>query len=269
MLDLTICSVSFNAQDYLRLNHKLTLPQDTRWFVVKNTRKEPEITFCESIFGIDNVTDPKMPTEFPGQAGKGSFHHALALNKAIESGHLNTRFVLFIDPDFYIIPSLTSCIQHMLEQDLTFFGAPYLLEHDKIRIQNFPVAFCMFVDTSKVDLRDFDFLPNHSGKILADTGYNVYKQYKEDGRFQYDCVLPQAPDYKTDHPCTNLDLKSLYGLVPNIPMDQYYWRNKLFGIHVHMKLHLRTPDEMMQRANIQTKEIKKIVKVVRSYDQII
>ncbi len=245
------------------------LPNHVKWLAVKNTRKERDIEFMDQLNGIDNVLDPNMPSTIAGQVGKGSYHHALALNKACKSGKLTSRFVLFLDPDFFIVPSLEDCINYMLSNDLAFFGAPYMLEAGKKRIQGFPVAFCMFIDTSKVPITQLDFTPEPLEEMLADTGYKIYKRFVAQSPLKFDAATPPKPDFKTTHKYSNDSLSSAYGVVPNIPLDEYFWNGKLFGLHCHMKLHLRSPEEVIRRSKQHCKEIHKIVDLVRKYDSAI
>lgn len=244
------------------------IPQDIKWLVVKNCRKDPVMDFVDEMVGIDDLNDPEMPKSFDSLVGRASYHHALAYNKVCRSGKLVSRFVLFMDPDFFIIPPLDKCIEYMLLNKLDFFGAPYLIQRGKNRIQDFPVAFCMFVDTTKVDISKFDFMPGESSSIMQDTGYKIYKEALNDSSIKYKAVLPPKPDFDTIYPSSKHSLSSVYGIAPQIPVDQYFWQDQLFGLHCHMKLHLRDSDEVFRRTKIQTKEVRKIVEIVRNqHDQ--
>ena len=262
MLDLIICSVSYNSSSYLRLNRQLTVPT-VDWLVVQNGEKD-KLTKPEFIV-LDGVPRPKE--SYDGFIGTASFHHAAGLNKACEWLIQNSRcrYILFLDPDFFIIPSLDKCIEHMKVNDLAFFGAPYTIDPKKPRIQDFPVAFCMFVDTYKVPLNDWNFLPKSEAKptIMKDTGYQIYSAHK--GVSKHDIVLPNI-DGKSEFVHTNDSLLSAYGIVPAFKCDQYFWQDKLFGVHFHAKLHLRKEQQVIVQSAMQTTEIKKIVKHVRSYD---
>jgi hypothetical protein len=155
---LTICSVSFRSASYLKLNRSLTAalnPQATwKWVVVENT---PEHS-GDKIEGRDGfIVLDGIPQTFAGPAS-GSYHHGTALNKTL--AQIQTRFALFLDPDFYIVrPNwMREVIAHMLENDLAFFGAPW---HPRWvqKYRYFPCVHCMFVDLEKVDISDFDFTP--------------------------------------------------------------------------------------------------------------
>lgn len=261
MLDLTICSVSFDSLEYLNLNRQLTTPEAIDWFVVRNSPREYFLNTLDFHI-IDGVSRPADSHD--GFVGTASYHHGSALNHACKyfiDNNIYSRYILFIDPDFFIIPTLSDCIDHMKDNKLAVFGAPYAIEPNKTRIQGFPVAFCMFIDREQIDLKTLDFIPrNDVANIVADTGYNVYMDCINKG-LKYEAVLPHSGP--TQHPHTILSLSSAYGIVPPFKLDEYFWRNRLFGIHCHMKLHLRNNKEIKQRSVLQTVEIKKIVKNVR------
>jgi hypothetical protein len=259
MLDLKICSVSFNSYEYLRINRAYMTPQ-VDWLVISNKQGERVPDGFETMEGV-----PPIPPNPSAKIGYASYHHAAALNKACRSGKLDKRYILFLDPDFFILPSLERCIKHMEENNLAFFGAPYAIEPTKLRLQDFPVAFCMFVDSTQVDVENLDFSPQEHSDIVADTGYNIYKQYISDGKLGWDSAVPHfAGD--THYPRFRKSIKDLYGIASEMKMDQYFWEEKLFGIHFHMKLHLRNDSEVINRSVAHTREVISIIKTVRKYD---
>ena len=159
---LTVCSVCTPAvKPYIELNWNLTTQLNRRdgwnWIVVDNS-EEPSASLskfgddrCEIIEGVGS--DKAIP-----EGRRGSYHHAAALNKAMM--HIRTRFVLILDPDFYIVVRgwADRVISHMMKNDLAFFGAPYNPRwYTKYRY--FPCAHCLFVDLSKVPTEALDFTP--------------------------------------------------------------------------------------------------------------
>lgn len=265
MLDLKICSVSFNAYEYLKLNEKLMHPNSVEWVIVSN---KPGENIPESMTKIDGV--PPVPPVAPNaKIGAASYHHALALNKGCRSGLLDKRYVLLLDPDFFIIPSLHECVAHMQENNLAFFGSPYMIEPTKNRLQDFPVAFCMFIDTHQVDVSALDFTPFESPDRMADTGFNVYNNVIQENRLKWEATIPYFDGGSSKFPHTNKSIKERYGIATDMKMDQYFWKDKLFGLHCHMKLHLRTDKQTEERAAAHTKAVASIVKTVRKYDSAI
>lgn len=255
MLDLTVCSVSYDSFDYLNLNTNLTIPHGIDWVVALNKQKERPSLFVRSVPGVPEPTD--VPEGF---VGKASYHHAAALNMLCQTQEFKTRYVLFLDPDFFIVPRLDYILDYMRGGDLSFFGAPYYLEEGKVRVYDFPVAYCMFVDSTKVDIKGLDFTvtPNR------DTGYKIYEKYKFSPEHKYEAVLPHYSRNHSIIPTTTMSIQSKYGYVPQSKMDQFFWQDKLYGVHVHCKLHLRGPEDIKLRAKAHIKDIKNIIGLSRN-----
>jgi hypothetical protein len=233
MNDLTICSVSFHSGLHLAANYELTRQAngDVAWIVAQNGPFE----------GLDRfkvVAGAAPPTSIgPGNQNIkiASYHHALGLNATIP--HIKTRYALFLDPDFFVVPPLGLVIDHMKSRELSFFGAPYAIDPQKPRRQDFPCAFCMFVDSQRVDLQAFDFMPDVSRTdIMADTGFTIYTQYSA---APLDVALPSYPSGATEFRHSR---RRLQEICPHefskATTDAYFWQDKLFGIHLHMKLHI-------------------------------
>lgn len=80
------------------------------------------------------------------------------MNKAVRL--VNTRFVLVLDPDFYIVSEewAARVINYMLEKDLAFLGAPW---HPKwyYKLRYFPCGHCLFIDLARISKDELDFTP--------------------------------------------------------------------------------------------------------------
>lgn len=238
--ELTICSVSFHSGLHLQLNWELTtrVAGAVRWVVVQNGPPEPLETF-EILPGVPRP-ELALPAGGNQRVNAASYHHALALNSAL--ARINSRFVLFLDPDFYIVPPLGELLDHMVRQELAFFGAPYAIDPARPRLQGFPCAFCMLVDGSRVDVRSFDFLPDASRMdVMADTGFRIYSRYLQasGAGLRYEAVLP-ASSLATPHAHTTQRFAEWCGeeVMAGLVADEYFWRGRPFGLHLHMKLHV-------------------------------
>jgi hypothetical protein len=156
---LTICSVSFKSNELLNLNLKTMLRLNKiefiKWIVVDNN------------IGIRDWEQPALSSDFKvidGQSNsfsgkvKGSYHHAQALNNALR--YISTRFLLVLDPDFFIIRPdwIKQVLNHMLECKLSFFGAPYHPSYVN-KTRYFPCAICILIDLEKVNKDNLDFTP--------------------------------------------------------------------------------------------------------------
>jgi hypothetical protein len=92
---------------------------------------------------------------------RASSHHGLALNRCLAARPVNTRYLLILDPDFFIYyrhwVEAVTC--HMASRNLAFFGAPW---HPRwfTKFRGFPCVHCLFIDTTLVDVASLDFSPN-------------------------------------------------------------------------------------------------------------
>ena len=215
---LTVCTVSFHNAPHLALNWQLAdvLNRDgstIRWVVAENSPPGvPDRLRTDD--GRFDVIAGASPDYFP------NFQHAVALHRCFDQ--VATRFVLILDPDFYIVrPNwVSTVIQYMNRQGLGFLGVPW---HPRWtgKFRYFPAVHCFFVDTERVALSDLDFRPlgeakwrrsagepgleedaPKSGllgralglearrKNYMDTGPRVYQRYAGTQAVQYECAHP-------------------------------------------------------------------------------
>ena len=213
MNDLTIVSVEYYDKLFIMLN--VNIAGDTngyvpKWVIVSNT---PSPDNEDPSWRLPNEQHEAITiVPGPGEQMRGSLHHAMGIQKGM--GYANTRYILVLDPDFYIIRDnwIEDVIQHMQENELAFFGCPW---HPKWanKWRYFPAPACMFIDTHSVGLVDFlpglnviipdwrwevnpplwrrllkttKFRFQHMGKS-PDTGWMVYQRNKH---LSYDFALP-------------------------------------------------------------------------------
>jgi hypothetical protein len=157
--ELTICSVSYKSRPYLESNWRITQALnpniDYEWLLCENS--PPEETYCFS------VSDLRFQVEMgpmPQDHGKatGSYHHAAGLNQLLQK--VNTRFLLVLDPDFYIIrPNwIADTLNYMQDKSLSFFGAPWYPGYVS-KYRYFPCVHCMFIDLDRIEKSMLDFNP--------------------------------------------------------------------------------------------------------------
>lgn len=157
--DLTICTVSFHSKPYLDLNWQLTSQLNSRgrfsWLVAENSPYSSDKRLQENNDKFKIVPGAKYQHRDRGPA---SYHHAAGLNNTLP--YVKTRFVLFLDPDFYVVKRqwIAEVVLHMQKNNLSFFGVPW---HPKwfVKYRYFPCVHCLFVDLDKVDIQDLDFTP--------------------------------------------------------------------------------------------------------------
>lgn len=155
---LTICTVSYRSASLLDLNLSLT------------RELNPAANFHWLIMDNNNDFHGRAPADaqpvqlFQGDAcvnqGKlrGSYHHAQALNKALQ--FVSTRYLMVIDPDFFIFRRnwVNEVLAHMSANDLSFWGAPYYPDLTWKR-RYFPTVSCMVIDLEKTGRQHLDFTP--------------------------------------------------------------------------------------------------------------
>ncbi len=152
---MSIVSVKFGSKLWLEQNLELI------------RRLNPNAHY--DFFVVNNDSDPsfKPPLEIkvlPGvpralQGDKGSYHHAAALNSALP--FVKTRFLLILDPDFYVIRSnwIEAVIDNMESRGLACFGSVW---HPRWTYQYryFPSVHFMLLDLEKIPLETLDFAPD-------------------------------------------------------------------------------------------------------------
>lgn len=233
-MDLTICTVNFKSRDYLEVNNelikKLNPDLNIKWSICDNSPVPEVFSFDAQILPAVQY-DQNIPNSF---VNKHSYHHAAGLDSLIP--HIKTRYVLFTDGDFFRLRSFDTIILHMDMHDLAAFGSGYFPDGKK-RIANVPVAFDMLVDTTKFEINKYSFRPNGVGSdgTIKDTGYSIYKELKSN--YSIETTEPQQT-----------------GL-----FESYFWRKKLYGIHLHSKLHLREGEKLKSRIKEQLTLVRELI----------
>ena len=273
--ELTIVSASWNCSNYLESNWRTIsqYPTEGLEWIVANNNPEDKL---ENISGIENFTIiegvPQSEVKVPARNRAihiGSWHHAAGLNKAIP--HIKTRYVLFLDPDFFVAPPLKAIINYMDENDLAFFGSPYAIDKSTRPCPTFPCVYCMFVDTSMVDISKFDFSPQPSDLHKGDTGTKIYLDHVG---YPHESVLQSVGDNnvrqrvseKPDfHPYTEKTIQNVYGVrTPDRAKNNYFWGNSFFGTHVRMKMKERGKNQWSSKASSVRKD-KTVLSGVESF----
>lgn len=119
--------------------------------------------FPELELKLPNVTvHTGEPSDYrKPDACRGSYQHATALNRFLREQEIDTRYLMILDPDFYVVRDnwITDALQHMAEAGLWFMGVPW---HPKwySKHRYFPCVHCMFVDLSVIKPNELDFTPD-------------------------------------------------------------------------------------------------------------
>lgn len=166
--ELTICSVAYQSQGLLDINHALVTrlngPAElARWVVVENTPITEPSRLSKSDPRFELILGVKRPSVEDGPA---SLQHGKALNRALEP--VKTRFVLLLDPDFFVIRPhwIRDVLEHMKARKLAFLGAPWHPRWYR-KWRYFPCTHCLFIDLERVEREALDFTPDLSRQPLA------------------------------------------------------------------------------------------------------
>ena len=208
---LSIISVAFSDSGFLEKNVELTKhlnPQlKSRWIVVDNTpRSDLSISAAACVEILPGV--PRLRSR-----DKGSMHHAMALEKALRE--IRTRFVLFMDADFYVIRKdwIATLVTHVCEREIGIFGSVW---HPRwfYQYRDFPSVHFMLVDLHQIPLTHIDLKPLISrdrwwliinnervpwpsflrdalkAQRCRDTGWRLYRRYRCDPAVRVETLLP-------------------------------------------------------------------------------
>lgn len=230
MKDLAIVSCSYYAWEYLNINYYLTFPYNDDlsidWYVCQNSTicfRDHLLPVFHQIEGVDRQKDAD-------KIGAGSYHHGLGLNKVIAAVPKDYRYLLVLDPDFYVLPKLSSVLYKMQKDKLAYFGASYMAL-SKPMFRDFPAAFCQFIDCEKVDIYGLDYSPSpEETEYYGDVGIKVMK---EGSKSAFDIAVPYTGQNSPFRHTKKYNNK-LSGY------DQYCYNDKLWGLHSRMKLHFST-----------------------------
>ena len=207
---LDIVSVVFKNSELFAINQAITerLNPTTphRWIVADNELGENQHLRNDNLTLVDGAV--KRPA---GDAG--SLHHAEGIHNCLS--RVTARYVLLIDPDFYVIRPewIADVLSHMETHQLSFFGSVW---HPRwyYQYRYFPTVHFMLIDLQRAPLETLDFRPLiekdrvwhwlNQGHIyfpdairltlkicrIRDTGWQIYKRYVEKPGHQHEALIP-------------------------------------------------------------------------------
>ncbi len=144
----------------IELVRELNKDADIKFVVIDNGITGPKKTGIKGSIDAEVVKGVEQSDDKPVSC-RGSYQHADALNNYLKTAKINSRYLLVLDPDFYIVAPnwIDMVIEHMENKGLSFFGAPW---HPKwySKYRNFPCVHCMFIDCIRVDVASLDFTPD-------------------------------------------------------------------------------------------------------------
>lgn len=249
--ELTICSVSYKHSKHLLQNiinaKKLNPNSELKWLIVNNALDEDSF---ESILqlGDENIqVFNGVPNNFNG-SGSASKHHASGLDLIVKRA--KTRFVLILDPDFYLVmPNWVERItKYMTDNNISLFGVPW---HPKwtMKWRYFPCVHCTFVDRKNLNLSSLSFMPEFENTVpdgwryflskipfvgnrayigtSMDTGSQIYKKYFGSTGVNYESVTPSF---------SHTDVYNLYSKYNKILVYLWIMFNKILDCMLPEKM---------------------------------
>lgn len=206
---LSIVSVVFPDASYLeknvRLTNRLNPRFEGRWIVVDNTPNADVHLSAPKVDVLPGV--PRMRS-----LDLGSQHHAAALEKGLRE--VRTRFVLFMDPDFYVLRNdwIATLLSYVQERQIGIFGAVWNPRWFH-QYRDFPSVHFMLIDlegipAAQIDLKPlisedrwWQFIISDNGlpdflryalqvQRCRDTGWQLYRRYRRNPAVRVETLLP-------------------------------------------------------------------------------
>ncbi len=116
------------------------------------------------IAGAKEFPQPKLPDYLHKFSyGRAGYELGTAFNSILKE--VKTRFVLFLDPDFFIIyPNwIQELTEYAKKNNIGFLGSPY---HPKywVKKRRFPTNYCLLVDREVIgdEFYSWNWMPEHS-----------------------------------------------------------------------------------------------------------
>ncbi len=240
--DITICSVFHSAHALAQLERNfdcvaaLNPGVPVRWLAADNS---PGGFPRAHRLGRFEMYPGAGAENFGFRAGWASMRHATALAKLFPRAA--GRFLLVLDPDFYIVRQnwIREVLDHMRQNNLAFFGSIW---HPRYytKYRYFPTTHCFFVDLEKVPAGELNFMPGAPEEkrakpwyaklprplrrpLLAltfqdrkfigdsrDTGWTMYERFARRRDFGWECVQAAYRPWR--------DLA--------FPQNIFYWPNR-------------------------------------------
>lgn len=274
--DLTICAVSFGDRPLLELNRELTERLNDarpRWRLIRNSPTQAEDLTGRDDMPFEVLDGPELPETERESKLRTSVHHALGL--ALASSGIETRYLLYLDPDCYVVRQdwIADVLQHMEREELSFFGVPY---HPRSisKYRYFPCAVCLVVDTHAVDVAQVDWAPElpdpvrrtgfdrllarylakrHrfrlEGDLSLDTGFRLYRRYA--GVTRSECAQPVVRREHLRRKLTPPKQRVLEKILPDryclLPKRRGYFTDRGFAAHGYMDTAALGCEEFMWR----------------------
>jgi hypothetical protein len=156
LVALSVCTTSFQSATFLRINRdtvaELNPGVEVSWIVAENSPPDSDERLSENEPGMQVIAGA-------GPGHTPAHHHTLALSSAIAAAQ--TRFVLVLDPDLFVVrPNwIREIIEHMQALSLAIFAVPWH-PHSRGKYRYFPAVHFALFDTERFPKHAIDFAPD-------------------------------------------------------------------------------------------------------------
>ena len=236
MHDVTMMSVNYFNADYLLFSKKIFSQYNkdpNEWVVLCNRDVETPL-LGDKFRTIEGVSQNMIvPSNGISMA---AYQHGHTMNKGVRYIHENdsNRFLLIIDPDFFLFTDIEPILSTIVRNGWHFFGVPFSFteykkkyhstrpctDEAKQKMMGFPIHFCEIIDREKVDISKLDYIPNKN-----DCGNLMFETYYDRPR----AIAPFAFGEGADNNYKGTPRK-----------EAYKFEKKLFGIHYRSRTYYRS-----------------------------
>lgn len=269
--EVTFCTVLYFHHEQISLNRRyfdVFNPDghQHKWLVTDNTPLEES-----PALDLPNVE------VFPPVEGDHvpNWQHTMGLNRCVERAQ--TRFVIVLDPDFYVVAPnwLPRLLEHMQENELSFWGVPWHPQYFN-KYRHFPCVHFMAIDTSRVPPEQLDFRPAMRRRLSPawvrlmglearyqlplDTGSELYLNFSNNPAYRSEIATPVWRYDPAQRPAKarllDMLLPDRLAYLPKkrdyfthrgfaeagMPIDldprweEFMWQGKPFGFHMRMNI---------------------------------
>ncbi len=256
---IDILTVSYHSRDLLKANWRYFNEingEDFKfeWHIIENSlRDDKKVNGFIYHEGIRKKVDPIRIARM--KLGSGSVHHGMGLNVGVKYLDQKADLWLVVDPDFFFLVPIKRFIDHVLTNDLWFYGAAYT-NYRKRLIKDFPCAFCMFINPKHVDKDVLDFSVGFENKQQCeegwypDTGFKIMHKYRFNAACKYN-VFPHSDNntYKIGKEVVATHLRAKIDKLPK------FLHNRTEAVNINIKGMLKDLKGKMENARKTSNKI--------------
>lgn len=250
-MKISVCIVNHNNDDLIKLNHEFLKKKNNdleiEFIVGCNTAYRFQSSDIIAVEGIPAdqclMNDKNTKDQSLWGKKKGGNQHAVCLEKCISRA--THRFVVTLDPDFFVLVPLNIFVSKILDGNLAIIGSPYGYVQEFNQHKNHHVSPVGFLPTCIFTLIDRD---KYNENIILDPRQSNDQYYSWEDKV--DTSLPFRESlhkyrYETLNVCINGNCSICMEMGVQYMQDQpgkfrggcerYFLDNQLCGVHYHYR----------------------------------